>query len=155
MKELITDTAVEPKISQYEYVNAVVFNEAGQALVIEAQSPTQAIGKWGMIEATISDRDDPLAAVQNALLAQTGYQTSQWNYVGTYLRNNYEHQGAGHIFIALSAKKRQDPEPPCAERAPRWITREELRYGLIDGRILSFRYALNVALALLMALEAS
>lgn len=152
MEDLLTEAIAEPNTPpKCEYVNAVVFNDAGEALVIEANG--SAVGKWGMIEAMISQTDDPLTAVQTALLTQTGYQTQTWNYVGTYLRNSDDLNSAGHIFVALSAKKHQEPPPTPTAHAPRWISREELRYGLLDGRILSFRYALNVALALLMGLE--
>lgn len=154
VEELFTEPSTEQNIPQKcEYVNAVVFNDAGEALVIELQSATQAVGRWAMLEAAISEVDDPLAAVQDALLVQTGYRTQQWNYVGTYLRSNHDYSGAGHIFIGMEARKSEEPKQRTPDRAPRWISRTELRYGLIDGRILSIRYALNVALALLLLME--
>lgn len=135
-----------------EYVNAVVFNEAGDALIIEMPGTQQAVGKWSMIETMICDSDDPLTAVQRALLEKTGYSTSTWHYIGTYLRDGGGFEGAGHIFVAHAAKKCDSSEED-KESGARWISIEELRYGLLDGRILSFRYALNVALALLTFID--
>ncbi|MEM7330472.1 MAG: NUDIX domain-containing protein [Chloroflexota bacterium] len=133
-----------------EVVNAVVFNDEGQALVIESDAVTKPIGKWAMVEALITESDDPLTAVQNALLSLTGFQAQRWNYIGTYLKNSEHNEGIGHIFVAQNATKHCEPKKnPKHIAATKWVPVEELRYGLLDGRILSTRYALNVALALL------
>ena len=137
--------------NQREYVNAVVLDESGNALILEPQTAVEKVERWTMIEALISEHDDPLTAVQAALLNLTGYSTKRWSYIGTFLKNNHDFEGACHIFVARSAKKSADPVCQANQKLlPRWVPLKELRYGLLDGRIISFRYALNVALALLM-----
>lgn len=138
-------------IDQREYVNAVVLDVNGNALVFKLEGESQPAEQWHMIEATINELEDPLTAVKNALLQQTGYSTSNWHYIGTFLRNENQEEGVGHIFVAQAARKSAEPDLlPNDDGQPRWIPIEELKYGLLDGRIHSFRYALNAALALLM-----
>ncbi len=141
--------APDPNIA-CEFVNAVVLNEQGEALVIERETLGRPAGKWGMLEALITEADDPLTAVKDALRSLTGFETHHWNYIGTYMKNSERNEGIGHIFVAQAAKKCHEPEPYQQNRvSTKWVPFEELRYGLLDGRILSTRYALNVALALL------
>lgn len=141
-------------IPNCEYVNAVVFNEDGEALIIEFETSKAPMGKWAMLETTITEMDDPLTAVKTALLEKTGYNAKRWHYIGTYLKNGHDMNGAGHVFVAHAAQKQA--EPICNDKdkfSAKWVPVKELRYGLLDGRILSVRYALNVALALLTATE--
>ena len=138
-------------LQQCEYVNAVVFDVEGNALVFKLENKSPRSEQWHMIEATVSEIEDPLTAVQNALLQQTGYTTPNWRYIGTFLRGQQGDDGVGHIFVARAAKKNAEPSLDSTDQShARWIPIEELKHGLLDGRIHSFRYALNAALALLM-----
>ena len=67
-----------PSVCTKDYVNALILNEAGQALVFEKSSPDKSRIHWHMLDQYLTHDADPFALIQQALLQNTGYETAVW-----------------------------------------------------------------------------
>jgi len=143
-----------PLLEVRDYVNAFVMNEAGEAMVLERFSNGGAWGSWQMIGRYIGDGEDPLTAVQNALLTHTGYAAEQWIYLGTFVIDDAAHLGAGHFFCARGSHRVAEcptcPDIRASEQKIKWVSPKHIKRALLDGRIAVINYAIAATLALTM-----
>lgn len=138
-------------VPEADYINLLAFNEAGEVMIIEDLTANSAWGSWHLVSGLIKDGENPLTAVERRLLELTGYQSNNWLYLGSFMLNARYPNAAGHFFSARHVIKvsqpRINPNQMCAVR---WISRQELKLALIDGRIGMVNYAVTASLALLM-----
>ncbi|MCB8946207.1 MAG: NUDIX hydrolase [Ardenticatenaceae bacterium] len=140
-----------PKIYTRDYVNALVLNEAGEAMIIEGYKHGSGWSSWQMVGGYLEEGEDPYTAIQRELLEETGYSCTNWRYLGSYTIDANRHVGIGHFFYASGAKLIAPPNHDDLEAfTVNWVSVEDLKYALLDGRIGVISYATNVALALLM-----
>src|SRR5438552_4012668 len=59
----------------------------------------------------VQEGEEPLAAAQRELLEETGYSSSQWHTLGTFVVDGNRGCGHAHIFVALDARRDGDPLP--------------------------------------------
>lgn len=154
MKEvqLVTSTqaAEVAKVQQHDYVNAVVLNQMGQALVFETARPSGSGVYWEVLHHCLPANSDPFTAVQTALLQNVGYQTNHWSYLGSHTMSLNQPTGNGFFFCAKQARQVSAPQPNGhSPSTTRWIPLTDLRYALLDGRIAIVSHALTASLALL------
>lgn len=142
-----------PKIYTNDYVSALVLNSDRNALVLEGYRHGVGWSSWQMVEGLIEANEDPVTAVQRTLLTNTGYQSSAWTYLGSYVVDPNQHIGVGHFFCARSAKLVDTNAPPNQSQTLRWVGMDELRFALLDGRIATLRHAIAVSLALLTVIR--
>lgn len=146
------DTDVMPFYT-LNYVNALVLNEAKQALVLETEKAGGGV-YWLMLGRYLQRDEDPFTAVQQKLLELTGYQTGQWAYLGSHAVDESQLLGVGALFCAQQARP---VATPCMNQqlayTVRWIPLTDLRYALLDGRITSMSHALTISLSLLTVLK--
>ncbi|MEZ4593400.1 MAG: hypothetical protein R3D55_19975 [Chloroflexota bacterium] len=150
--QLATPTAGSPvlQIQQEDYVNAVVLDETGQALVFECPRPNGRGVYWHVLHYQLPHNADPFTAVQTALLHKTGHQTSHWAYLGSHVMSIEQPSGNGYFFCAQQARQTTTPQPNGhSPAAAKWVPLTDLRYALLDGRIAITSHALTVSLALL------
>lgn len=134
------------------YVNALVLNEFGEALILPTFNPHSERMEWQLVSGGVEPGEDPLTAVQRILHAHTGCETRDWTYLSSYLSDLGCHAGVGHFFCAQKVKQSTLPVQTTAPK-PHWIPLKELRYALLDGRIASISHAANISLALLTILK--
>lgn len=143
-----------PKIYTHDFVNAVIVNEAREALVLEGYKHGTGRICWQMIGGYIEPGEDPLTAVQRELLEETGYHTDEWVYLGSYIVDPNRHIGVGHFFCAQQVRLITEPNHNDLEAFTlKWVSLKELQYALLDGRLAAISYATSVALALLTILK--
>lgn len=136
-----------------DYVNALVVNEAKQALVLEAEKTGGGLC-WLMIGRYLQPDEDPFTAVQQKLLELTGYQTRQWAYLGSHGVSESQLLGVGSLFCAQRAHQVATPCPEAQlPYIVKWVPLTDLRYALLDGRITTMSHALTVSLSLLTVLK--
>lgn len=139
-----------PIVNAHDYVNAVVFNEQGEAMILEGYKHGARRSSWQVVGGYIENGEDPLAAVQRELLEETGYQSDEWRYLGSFVMDANRHVGVGHFFFCLNAKEIATPKPDDLESwSIRWVSIKDLKYALVDGRISIISYAMNISLALI------
>lgn len=132
-----------------DYVNVVVLNHAGDALVLEGYK--HGIGKvsWQVVGGYIEDGEDPIHAAQRELLEEAGYASDDWTPMGSFVVDANRHVGVGHLFLARSACAVAPPTNPDNEEfAYLWVSLDELKSALLSGKFAGMAFAANVALAL-------
>ena len=136
-----------------DYVNAMVLNTAGEALVFEVDKPGSGV-YWQMLDRYLQPKEDPFTAVQNKLQQMTGFQTRQWAYLGSHAIEASRLFGVGFLFCAQQAVQVAEPAPLRTEGvAIKWVSLVNLRYALLDGRISIMSHALTVSLSFLTILK--
>ena len=143
-----------PKIYMNDYVNAVVFNENNEAMIMEGYKHGTGWTSWQMPSGYLEEDEDPVTAVSRNLLEETGFTTPSWIYLGSYVVDPNRHVGVGHFFCAKGAKKVAQPiRTSDQDYKLNWVPISELRYALLDGRIATLSYAIAVSLSLLTVIQ--
>lgn len=139
-----------PIVNAHDYVNIVVFDSSEQALILEGYKHGARRTTWQVVGGYLLPGDDPLSAAQRELLQGTGYQSEDWRYLGSFVTEAHRHVGVGHFFLALNVSQVAAPLSNDLESsAIRWVTRQELGYALMDGRIHIISYAMAISLGLM------
>jgi len=148
--KVITDW---PIVDARDYVNAVVFDEQGQALILDGYKHGMRRCGWQVVGGYVETGENPLRAIERELLEETGYKAEEWRYLGSFVVDANRRVGVGHFFLALNASAvAEHTNADLEESSLRLVSFDELRYALVDGRLGVISYALNVMLAF-MALE--
>jgi ADP-ribose pyrophosphatase len=140
-----------PKVYTRDYVNALVFNEAGEALILEGYKHGNGQSNWQMVGGYLEEGEDPVTAVKRELLEETGHSCKKWFYLGSYVVDANRHVGIGHFFCAQGAQPITEiNHGDLEEMTLKWVSFKELKYALLDGRISVISYAMTVALSMLL-----
>jgi ADP-ribose pyrophosphatase len=132
------------------FVNVVAETEDGRFLCFRqskyaAEGITLAI-PGGYLESG----EDPLEAVQRELLEETGYQASEWTFLGRYAVDGNRGNGFAHLFLARGARYVQPINADdLEEQELLLLTRAELTEALAMGEFKVVTWVANVATALL------
>lgn len=139
-----------PIVDARDYVNAMVVNEAGEALIIEGYKHGLGRSNWQVLGGYLEKGEEPLAAVQRELREETGYESDQWQQLGSFVVDANRRVGVGHFFLARAARPAGEAQYDDLEQITlRWVSLAELREALADGRVAVISYAINIALGLL------
>jgi ADP-ribose pyrophosphatase len=131
-------------------VNALIVNEAGEAMVIEGYKHGLGRSNWQVVGGYLEKGEEPLAAVQRELLEETGYQSDDWQHLGSFVIDANRRVSTGHFFLARAARPVAEADHDDLEQFTiRWVSLAELRAALGDGRVAVISYAVNIALGLL------
>lgn len=149
MTSFKTNPILEPiKLDGTDYVTAVVFNDAKQALILENPQEPRKGPTWQVIGRRLLQGENPIQAVQCELGAYLGHSEGYWVYLGSYESD----QGVGHFFLAqeVPATKVLCAAGNGRDKLARWVPVDDLRQALLDGRLSNLSFAANVALALFL-----
>jgi ADP-ribose pyrophosphatase len=145
-----------PIVRTRDYVNVTVVNERGEFLILEGYKHGLGRSSWQVPGGYLEEGEAPLDAAKRELLEETGYVSSQWRALGSYVVDANRRVGMGHFFMALGARLSQNPTNPDLESCTvHWFPADEVEAALGDGRVGVISYAVNLALALLAAKAAS
>ncbi len=143
-----------PKIYTHDFVNALILNEANEALILEGYKHGTGRVSWQIMGGYIEPGEDPLTAVRRELLEETGLTSDEWSYLGSFIVDPNRHIGVGHFFCAQNAQQVTEPNHNDLEAFEiKWVSLKELHYALLDGRIAAVTYATAISLALLTVLK--
>lgn len=143
-----------PIVYARDYVNAVVLNESGKIMIVEGYKHGIRRSSWQVPGGYLEEGEDPLAAIQRELLEETGYESGEWQALGSYVKDANRRVAVGHFFLARNARKTTEPNNDDLEHMQiKWVSAAEARLALQDGRIAGMSYAVNVALALLSGID--
>lgn len=135
---------------QVDYVNVLALNDRGDAMILQ-RGNYEGMFSWQVVGRELREGEDPISASKQALLESTGHSSQDWLYLGSYADEGSSHEnGVGHYFCAQRA---QQVAPPAAENpddlALKWISKRDLKCGLLDGRIAVLSCAMTISMALL------
>lgn len=139
-----------PIVNARDYVNVLVINEAGEAMVIEGYKHGLGRSNWQVVGGYLEEGEEPLAAVRRELLEETGYESDDWQHLGSFVVDANRRVGTGHFFLARRARQAAEANHDDLEQfAIRWVSPAELKAAIRDGRVAVISYAVNIALGLL------
>ena len=140
-----------PSIRLQDYVNAFVVNDANEVLVLEGKENGRSWSSWQMIGRDLKKDEDPIQAVQENLLLRTGFTATNWIYLGTFVIDEAQHEGAGHFFCARLHEKANLPDEVLNHDLKlKWVPKREIKQALLDGRIAVINHAVAASLAMVM-----
>lgn len=137
-----------PKVQGRDMVNAAVFDENGRILVLETYRHGTGWVSWQVITGHLEEGEDPITAVKREL-EKTGYTSDDWIYIGSYVADAHQHVGVGHFFSTRTIEPLPDSTAKRADPRLKWVSLQELRHALVDGRLATINSAMCVSLALL------
>jgi ADP-ribose pyrophosphatase len=93
--------------------------------------------------------------VRRELLEETGYESDDWQHLGSFVVDANRRVSTAHFFLARQTRPVAEADHDDLEQFTiRWVSLAELREALGDGRVAVISYAVNIALGLL-AMETS
>lgn len=139
-----------PIVHALDYVNSVVLNQEGLAMVIDGYKHGIGRPSWQVVGGYLEPDEEPLSAIKRELMEETGYTSENWEYLGSFVVDANRHVGQGHYYLALDAVKAAAPNHSDLEEfSIRWVSLETLEKALTNGQVGIVTYAVNIALALL------
>lgn len=145
-----------PIIRTKNYVNAFVLDQFGRAMLLEGYKHGLGRSNWQVLGGYLEEGEDPLQAARRELIEETGYQSDEWQYLGSYVVDANRYVGTGHFFLAKNARQVAQPDHDDLERfVVRWVSPDDFREALFDGRVGIISYAVNISLALLALQESA
>ncbi len=140
-----------PMVRTRDYVNVLVFNPAGQALILEGYKHGMGSRTWQVPSTLLEDGDDPLLAAQDALYRTVACDSNDWRYLGSFVVDPHQYVGMGHFFLACDAAPIAGAHPQQQRDGltVHWVPPGVLRQALWDGRIGAASYAITIALGML------
>ena len=93
-----------------EYLMVYPITSNGKVLILEAYR--HGVGDVTMLfpGGFIDEGETPLYAAKRELLEETGFESTNWKFLGSYVPHSNYGAGKVHIFLATEAKKTREPE---------------------------------------------
>jgi ADP-ribose pyrophosphatase len=124
-------------------------NEDGLIMILEGYKHGIGRSSWQVVGGYLEPGEEPLAAAQRELLEETGYQSDDWTFLGSYIVDANRRAGQATFFLAQNACQIAPPDHDDLETfTVRWESVEEVKAALGDGRIQGISYATALALGL-------
>jgi ADP-ribose pyrophosphatase len=132
-----------------DYINVVAVTETGHFLCFRQVKYGIKGTTLAIIGGYIEAGEESLAAAQRELLEETGYESSDWVSLGSYLVDPNRGIATGHLFLARQAHYAQPRDADdLEEQELLLLTREEIESALERGEIKVLAWAAAVAFAL-------
>ena len=132
-----------------DYINVVAVTEDGHFLCFRQVKYGIEGTTLAIVGGYIEEGEEPLAAAQRELLEETGYESSDWLSLGSYLVDPNRGIATGHLFLARQARS---VAPPVAddleEQELLFLTREEIESAMERGEVKIMAWAATIAFAL-------
>lgn len=139
-----------PIVNCRDYVNVLVINEQGEALILEGYKHGVGRSNWQVVGGYLEADENPMEAAKREVLEETGYVSDDWRHLSSFVMDANRRGGMGHFFLALDARPGAEPNHDDLEEfAMRWVSVDDLKLALVDGRISVISYAMTVSLGLL------
>ena len=107
-----------PFVRAKDYVNALVLNPEGKCLILEGYKHGLGRASWQVLGGYLEIGEDPLTAVRRELLEETGYQSNEWQSLGSYVVDANRYVGTGHFFLAFNARKVAEADHEISRHSP-------------------------------------
>ncbi len=133
-----------------DFITVFAETEAGQILCLRQYRHGARRTSLELVAGRIDGAEDPLLTAQRELLEETGYASSDWRLLGSFVASPTQGIGTGHIFHARGAVWRQQPssgdlEEPVLEL----LDRPALLAAVHRGEVVASSHLAAIALALL------
>ena len=138
-----------PYVHTRDYVNGLVLDSSMKVMILEGYKHGLGRSSWQVVGGYLEPGEDPLEAIKRELLEETGFVSDEWVQLGSYVVDANRHVGVGAFFLAKDARQLAQPDHDDLERFDvRWVSIDEMKQALFDGRVGILSYAVNIALGL-------
>jgi ADP-ribose pyrophosphatase len=139
-----------PIVEIKDYINVMVVNEDGLIMIIEGYKHGIGRSSWQVVGGYLEPDEEPLTAAKRELLEETGYQSDDWSFLGSFIVDANRRAGQGSFFLARNARPIAPPDHDDLETFTiRWVSAAEAQAALGDGRVQGASYAIALSLGLL------
>ena len=143
-----------PTVHAGDYVNVMVVNSDGEALIAEGYRHGSGRVTWQTVGGYLEKDEDPYTAAQRELREEAGLECRQWRHLSSFVVDANRHVGTGHFFLGYGPTKVCEIDSgDLEEYTLKWVPIDALKRALWDGRLNIMSYGVNVALGLLALRE--
>jgi ADP-ribose pyrophosphatase len=138
-----------PIVDARDYALVVVENEAGQLLVLEGYKHGLGCSSWQVVGGYMEEGEEPEATARREMLEEAGYTSDHWQPLGSFVVDGNRRVSTAYLFLARHARPAARIASDDLEQVSlRWVSVEEARLALYDGRVGIISSAAAIALAL-------
>ena len=133
-----------------DYVNMAAVTEDGRFLCFRQTKYAVPGDSLAVVGGYLEPGEDPLAAAKRELREETGYEASDWTFMGSYAVDGNRGAGVAHLFLAMNARRVTAIDADDLEEQELLsLTAEEVRSALAAGEFKCLPWSTTMALALL------
>jgi 8-oxo-dGTP pyrophosphatase MutT (NUDIX family) len=138
-----------PIVDARDFVMVVAQNEAGEILVLEGYKHGAGRVSWQVVGGYLEEGEDAAVAARRELLEEGGLCTDEWVSLGAFVVDGNRRNNVAHLFLAKRTYNGEAvPSDDLEVARQMWITVEEAREALRDGRVCIVSTAVALALAM-------
>ncbi len=138
-----------PWVVSPDYVIVVAMTEGGEFLFFRQTKYAVSGDTLAPVGGYIESSEDPLSAAKRELHEEMGYESSDWQSLGTYVTDGNHGAGTAHLFFARNA--RQTGTPHSDDLEEQQLVRmswEDAQRAVTNGEFKVLAWVAGVALAL-------
>lgn len=137
------------RIQMPDWAQVFALSDDGRVVMVELYKYGGDMVSLELPAGYLNDGEDPEAAARRELREETGVEASEWQALGRFFVDGNRGCGGTHIFLARHARQVAPPEREASEiMEQHWLTVDELRAELFNGRIHNMGTVAAVGLAL-------
>lgn len=139
-----------PIVEARDYVMVVAQNETGELLFLEGYKHGARRASWQVVGGYLEAGEAPAEAARRELLEEASLRSDEWVSLGSFVVDANRYVNTAHLFLAKRAYDAEAVPSDDLEVARRmWVTVDEAREALHDGRVYIVSTAVALALAML------
>jgi 8-oxo-dGTP pyrophosphatase MutT (NUDIX family) len=138
-----------PIVDARDFVMVLAQNEAGELLVLEGYKHGAGRVSWQVVGGYLEEGEDAAVAARRELLEEGGLCSDEWVSLGAFVVDGNRRNNTAHLFLAKRVYDGEAIPSDDLEVARRmWVTVDEARAALYDGRVHIISTAVALALAM-------
>ncbi len=138
-----------PWIITPDYINVVTVTDDGKFPIFRQTKYSVEGTSLAPVGGYIDPGEDPLSAAKRELLEETGYEASEWTFLGSYAGDGNRGGGTAYFYLAEGAHYVADIESDDVEEQELLLlSRSEVEAALDACEFKVLPWAANIALAL-------
>lgn len=150
--ELPDGTVIDdwPLVITPDFINVIAVTAEGKFLCFRQTKYAFEGVSIAPVGGYIEKNEDPLNAAKRELLEETGYQASEWIYLGNYNLMPNRNPAVGYAYLACGARYKQPIDSDdLEEQELLLLDQDELERFLLQGEVKVSAWVNTIALALL------
>lgn len=138
-----------PWIITPDFVNVALITPGGQYVVFRQVKYAVEGASYAPVGGYLEPGEDPLVCAQREVLEETGYQSRDWVYLGSYVMDANRGVATAHLYLAKNAIRVSEPDADdLEEQEILLLDKVEVAAALTAGAFKVLSWAMVMLLAL-------